>query len=501
MRPHTLPTFALATALASSGCLTLARMTNGGGTETEMSRSRAARYDGPDCARVLYQLDELDSSDYNAKDTTVDNSREAQILLAICTRRSKVGTYGHDIPQWPRFSELDAIAVYKVYDDLRREPVLPALAAVQIANDQASKSYAQPSKQQVGLALFWATVVSEAELARGLEQVQLPPEARAAFVTLFTSVHSRLSGVLTPAERELLVDLPAAVFQNRQDHFAAYQPMYAELDRLQVDAIAARTADQKIAPTVAGLERLRSQFAARCGAIECRSMPLYAVASAELAQLHVLRGDTLRARVESWHNARSGGFVAGLSQAIRVAQEAYVAGNKQALAKYKNAVEHGADAQTAAKLAGRTPQQDFDHDLLIEPETNLPDYSAALDDKADQRMADNAFVSSVRGAGKTRTIVFRKNKFTTDEEYGCKRTNRVIRIQSDGTLEYEENCKYRARTHIQDQHAPIEVPAAEAAHLRAGDLVVFASDGTAAYVLEVKRNDKLVQVRGDWFGA
>jgi hypothetical protein len=68
-----------------SGCSLIHQLKGGGGAETQASRSRAATYDGPDCKRVLWQLDELsDSFDYNAKETAEDPSYETQILLAVC---------------------------------------------------------------------------------------------------------------------------------------------------------------------------------------------------------------------------------------------------------------------------------------------------------------------------------------------------------------------------------------------------------------------------------
>src|SRR5690242_9751804 len=126
MEIRTRRTFLVLAIALIAGCSFITSL-KGGGTETAESRGRAATYDGPECPRVLWQLDELTSLDYNAKDTTENPSYETQILLAVCKRRSKTGTYGHEIETWPRFRALGATTAYLAQDDFRLDPIAAAL--------------------------------------------------------------------------------------------------------------------------------------------------------------------------------------------------------------------------------------------------------------------------------------------------------------------------------------------------------------------------------------
>src|SRR5579859_3529724 len=143
-----------------SSCAVIQQL-QGGGTETPASHARGARWDGPECKRALYQLDELGGYDYNAKDTTEDNSPEAQVLLQVCTRRQKPGYADHVIPQHPRIRELKVEEAYFDQDDRHLDVVAAAVYAVARAaktGEEHAEFYL--SKPDVGLALFFTQVIS-----------------------------------------------------------------------------------------------------------------------------------------------------------------------------------------------------------------------------------------------------------------------------------------------------------------------------------------------------
>jgi hypothetical protein len=67
-------------------------MFGGGLQETEWSMSRADRYDGPECGRVIKQ--DIGNNDYNQPPGIRDDpTPESQILVATCVRRQKPVAY------------------------------------------------------------------------------------------------------------------------------------------------------------------------------------------------------------------------------------------------------------------------------------------------------------------------------------------------------------------------------------------------------------------------
>lgn len=481
---------------AGSGCVMLEKL-RVGGSETPESQARAARWDGPECKRALYQLDELDGYDYNAKDTVEDPAPEAQVLLAVCARKQKMGYADHVIPQHPRIKELGLEATYYTQDDWKLDVLSAALFAVhesELRNKDHAEMYL--NKAEVGLALFWTQVITAEDVERALATVNVPPGARSAMVALYRAVPDRLAGLLDADDTAVYVTTAFEVFKARKDHYATYHKQYEQLEKLRAEAEATRDDTKHIDRVASELQHLRSDFFAACGKIECRTAPLYANATRELAQLYVLRGNVLAARVESSLFAREGSYIAGLPQAIRAAQTARVQKLSEGWEKYRKAKDNGSDDKTARRLAGEVPAERPDFRLL-EPALKLPNYAAAIEKDREGGGSSNAFVERVSGGGTSRTVVFKTDKIDSSESYDCVQTNRVIRINTDGTLEYEENCKSRPVTYRQLQHEPITLPAEEATGIRHGDLVVFMTQGEKSMVLEVKRGDQTVQVRGD----
>jgi hypothetical protein len=449
-------------------------------------------YDGPECRRVLYQLDELTGDDYNAKPTTTDLSAEAQVLLQICIRREKDGYYNHTIPQHPRIAELSTEEAWFSQDDWKLDVVSAAVFASGAAVKRArGEDYI--TKADVGLALFFTRIIPPEALEQGLATVRLPPAARSAMVALYRAVPARLGPALGEDDRKILVDVPVEIYEQRRAHYAMYRKMYEQFDQLRAEAEAMREDPMGIDRVAADLQHLRSKFFTACGKIECRALPLYAHATRELAQLYVLRGNALAARTESFLYADY--YVAGFPQAIRAAQQASLQAMTEAWETYRKAKENGSDERTALRLAGNVPAKRPDLRIL-EPKLALPNYAAALGERG-VGPPSNAFVDHVAGSGATRTLVFKTDVYASEESYDCVRTNRISRIHRDGTIEYEEDCKTRPTRGSHLQHAPITVPATEVVAIRPGDDVEFMGEGNKALVIAVRRGDQTVQVRGD----
>ncbi len=452
-----------------------------------------ATWDGSECKRALYQLDELNGYDYNAKPTKPDPSLEGQVLLQVCRRKEKEGYADHTIPQHPRIKELAIDETWFAQDDWRVDTVSAAVFAVGQMRRHGDRDL-NSLPADVGLALFWTRIITPEALAQALANVQIPAGARSAMVAAFRAVPASLDGLLSDGDRKILVDLPVEVYNHRQEHYKTFHALYARFDHLRAEAQATRDDPKQIDRVAGELAALRSEFFTACGKVECRSAPLYANATSELAQLYVLRGNILFARTESFLYAREGSYVAGLAQAIRAAQEASLQKMNGAWATYQKAKTNGSDEKTARRLAGDVPAE-RPNLRLLEPKLSLPNYAAAID--KGQANSSNAEVERVTGGGTSRTIVFKTDRFQSQESYDCQRTNRITRINSDGTLEYEENCRTRTVAGSSLQHAPITVPAAEAIGIAHGDHVAFMTQGDKALVIEVKRGDHIVQVRGD----
>lgn len=484
---------------------------SGYGNETNESAKRVASYDGDECIKAYYALDEHNpSSDYNRNSDRMpelDNPLpEAQILLATCVRRSKTGTYGHEIEQWNKVKPLSAEDVYLGLDDRKLDRVSAALTSVFIMNSQDERFSRYEGKKWIGLVRFYGEILDRDMLAADVRRVALPDEAKLAFLKLYDDAVARAGSViLSPAETKLLVEIPVERVKARKKHFGQYQEMYDELDKLLARAEKARGNAEAAGALVEPLTALRSKFIGACGKVECRAFPLWAHTTRELALVHVGRNALLDAEAESAMQSSRGRYVADMAQAIYVAQQAELQTVLEAQRKYKKAKESGVDEKTARSLAGSSYAGEKlgynpAAELLFQPKTELPNYAKALDDKSSYDYGRENQVPLLSagpgGAGKIK-LSFEKETYKGEEAVNCRMTNRITRIRGDGTLEYEEICDYRPTSRTVELHAPVLVPAGEAKQLKKGDKIVFIARGEEARVLEVRRGDAVVQLRAD----
>lgn len=484
---------------------------SGYGNETDDSAKRAATYDGDECIHAYYALDEHNPhSDYNRNSDRMpeisDPSPPTQILLATCVRRSKTGTYGHEIKQWNKAKPLDAEEVYFGLDDRHLDIVSAALTAVFIMNAQFERFNRYDKKKWIGLVRFYGEMIDRDALAEQVRKVSVPDEAKVAFLKQYDDAVVRASAVLfSPAEIRLAIEIPVEVVKTRQAHFKQYKEMYKELDQIEAEAERSRGNAKAAEALIEPLTQLRSKYIGACGKAECRTFPLWAHTTKELALAHVGRNALLDAEAESAMQSSRGRYVADMPQAIYAAQEAELHQIQEAERKYKKAKESGVDEKTARSLAGSPYVGEkrgmaYGGDLLFHPKMELPNYAKALDDKSRYSYGRENQVSLLSaapsGAGKVK-LTFEKDTYKGEEAVSCRQTNRITRIRSDGTLEYEEICDYRPVSRTVERHAPVVVPAGEAKGLKKGDVVVFIARGEEARVLEVHRGDAVVQLRGD----
>lgn len=477
------------------------------GQKSELTSHRVASYEGKECEEVLYALGLHGDFDYNHDERKfpqqVDESPRAQILLASCARRQKRGTYGHDIVQWPKIKDLDIGKTYEGLDDRRLDHVLVAASVIRVMDDEYQQHGIYKGKKWIGLVRFYSEILDRSRLATKVGKAGVPDEAGKAFLALYDDAVSRARDAgLDVAEKALYVDAGVATYKARKEHYKKFASFYSDLDELSASAKDSRS-DEKVADRlIEKISTLRANFLNECGKPECRSLPAWVNATRELALLHVARGNVLDAMAESIVHMREGTYTAGFAQAIRAAQEQLGQEMREANRKYKKAKSSGVDEKQALQLAGGTQGFDYDDSMLFHPKMSLPNYAAALDDKAASNPRDvEVPVASVSPNGSRSRVTFEKDTYKSDEAYNCQTTNKVTRIRSDGTLEYEEICQYRPTQRSVDKHDPVNIPAAEAKGLRARDVVRFIAKGEEARVIEVKRDGKVVQVRGDVLAA
>lgn len=499
---------AVAVAALSSGCsLVLQGGGLGLGAGSAASAQRAASYDGDECERVLYDLSKHDHNDYNhneRKFPQVDDPKPAsQMLLVSCARRQKKGVADHTIKQFAKIKNLDVGKVYFDLDDRRLDTVTMAVNVIQIMDSDFDRHSHYTDKKWRGLAAFYGEIIDRKALASDVAKVGLPEEANKAFLALYDDAVTRSKGMgLEAGEQEIYVNIPAATYKARKAQFKEFAELYKKLDELTAAAKAARNDPSAGDGIVTKLSALRTEFLAKCGKPECRSQPLWAHATRELALSHVARKAAIDAMVESHMHAINGSYTAGFAQAMFAAQAVYVSDMAEAYKKYKKAKESGVDEATALSLAGGTRGFNFEYEDLIQPKMSLPNYAEALDEKrlrSSQREMDGTVASTQPSGGNTR-LVFEKETRQVIVRSNCSETRHIMRIRIDGTFEFMVACESRRGTEVVEK-PPVVVLEAEAKNIQRGDVVRFLAWGEEARILEVKRGDKVVQIRGDLVGG
>ncbi len=110
-------------------------------------------------------------------------------------------------------------------------------------------------------------------------------------------------------------------------------------------------------------------------------------------------------------------------------------------------------------------------------------------------------VASAKKQGDTLAITFKKESWK-QPVYKCKQTNRLDRIEADGTLVYRKNCKQTGTKTVTSQEKPVTIPAAAATGVKSGAFLVVArskknsSEGLPRHVYSGKDRKKLLNFYG-----
>jgi hypothetical protein len=84
-------------------------------------------------------------------------------------------------------------------------------------------------------------------------------------------------------------------------------------------------------------------------------------------------------------------------------------------------------------------------------------------------------VAATKQVGDGVAITFKKESYV-DTDWSCTPTSKIYAIHADGRIEYDENCKVAGHHNVDTTPKPVVVPAAYAAGIAKGKLLVFRPD-------------------------
>lgn len=483
---------ALAYAFGQLGCGVITIKNAADGDQTEWSRSLPARYEGDACARALYSIEE--SKNARTADE-VDESAETQVLLAVCARNEYKGR-----GQLVKSRELRFDSLHESFDDRKPDPIRAALGSYQMAyvsgkmiNGSAS-GYSTAELAMPALALVEAQAISSADLSQALAKLDLPEEAKQAFVTLFEAskqvLVDQLRGLAGP-EKELLLDTPKATLEARAQANSKVAEHWATFDALAPKLKAAAGSSGGDPELLKSLEGLREQVVDSAGKNYLTS-PLFARLTREIALLHALAKDGLGLATERRLFATQP-FTETFAQAVFVDQLALGNAFLQAEEEYKKAKSAGLADDVAKARAGRD-YSDFGHKTIWRVDAEIPSYEKLLDGRNDAYPFQEVILS-MAPKGDQVLITFTKTPVETYEHFNCYKTNRIERISSDGRIQYESHCQVRKKIVQHENQKPLTFAASEVVGFKAGTKFRGMSQGGRGMVLWLLEGDNIVRER------
>ena len=472
-------------------------------------------YEGAECNEVLYTPEEmLNRSSFSGD--SAPTPRE-QILLTTCGRKTvKLNSRGDRGPQRPKLYPLAIRKAHASYDDrnpdyLVNASIVTACAQLGEQGVHSDDCFGDPNMEHqvksndgvsrggvsIGMAYSYAKSMDDAKLAEQLEALDLPDDVKAHFRIAYDAAKKKLEaavGQMSEGKRRVLVDIPVEVRETRAKAFAEKKDLYAKLDELAAKAEKERKAGEVSRDTIDALLALRSEHMRACGQLECRYEPVWVEATRELALCHVANRSPVEAYVEARMLTDEGANQNGYARAIFVAQRDAALKAREAWEIVKKAKKKGLDEGTAAAAAGGVEPIRFGG-YLWEAEDRFPNYAEVIDAKVERA---SGFVKAIKKAGDVATIEFKGSSSVVDEPFGCRDTNRLERISSDGRLEYETICQYRKKKVFHKPPPPVKVPVAEAADLKAGELLLLmVGKGSEGFIVKSTKDKTVVQLRGD----
>lgn len=358
---------------------------------------------------------------------------------------------------------------------------------------------AEREETAVGMAAVYVSFLDDGALDRELAATQLPAEARQHYKAQVQAAKQNVDALLaamTPTVRKVVYDLPLHVAQDLRKEYEAKKNFGARLDVLSAQADEARKGGGNPAKVAQELTQLRSDVVTVCGATEeCTYHPLYAEITHELATLYVATKQADLARAESALLARKDSMKRMFQPAVYAAQ--YEAGERSTKALQAKKSASKLDPKLAKAMDGEDPVS-FAFADFFQAGASLPFLASALGEG--NHTPVSGYVQAVTRKGDKSLVEFKTEYQNVDVPTNCYTTGRIARIQSDGRIEYEENCQYRTERQALPKPEPVLVPSREAAGIKPGELATIwgSKEGVVERVHESKNGGLvLVQLRGD----
>ncbi|MBV1856792.1 MAG: hypothetical protein KUG77_00170 [Nannocystaceae bacterium] len=294
-----------------------------------------------------------------------------------------------------------------------------------------------------------------------------------------------LRDVTSGAPLEVFIALPARAHAER----IAYRETHAQAYGALANARALPQPDAKIA----ALEALRTSVIQNTAAQEVRTDPLFQETTAELYTAYIAGRDHPRASAELPLLNDS-----DLTRRILEAQWAATIKHRRANTLYNKSVKAGLAAEDALASTGGVDPDDLKVHVLTAKTTA---WSQMLRDS--ERLYGKTLILKKKSRRGDAWRLHFEDRVVRTAKRKCADTGRVERIHADGKVEYQSKCRKTGGVRVdRTQHAPILVPAAEAALLTRGDRVTLVSKGENGHVVYARRTDDgpLVQIRAARLG-
>lgn len=469
----------------------------GGGSNTRPPDERGRTYAGPACDEVLLPLDQSKRVGMEAS-VPITTDPRLEVLLSICHRGERTNTTGHRVEQNPRVGRTHYLTRHEGFDDRHGSDLEAALLLASCEesdchefsgyNVEEGPDVVDRKDGEAGMLFSYAAMIDQAELEAALAGLELPADAQRLFIERVAAAkqrHASRVDAMPEPKRELVAGIPIDVRRERAAYFQAHAGLYAELDGLAETLAASRGSGSVDEADLAALRELRSRYAQQCETPECRFEPFYVEVTHELALAHLAAKSPLDLMVETRLLRDPRTLERNMAEAIHRAQTEAAHTAREALEALREANDRGLDEASTAALVGDAAPLYVDLHALWKPDVSVPSYEELVETKSVHPV--QSYVAAVKAKGDRAEIRFKGSRYQTTEAYGCRRTKRIERIDADGRLHYETDCKYRKVTRKVPPKDSIVVPASEVAGVRAGELV-------DAFVVGPQREGRIVSV-------
>ncbi len=221
-----------------------------------------------------------------------EDPREQQVLQIICFHPiGRGGVAARDSAM---------VTDHMAFDDRRFDSLQAALMVGEC--DVMGHCRAGTDRVALGLMSLYAGKIDEPALAKQVEALALPQDAKGYFLARTKEARARVAAEaasLDPRRKHLYIEVPRAAMTARAALFKKHAPLYKKLDALLARSAVVQAGGDGDAKLVDELVALRGELMARCTGEDCRFHPLFTEITREVVVLHVLGRNELAALAEA----------------------------------------------------------------------------------------------------------------------------------------------------------------------------------------------------------